>query len=81
MKKIINFVGRKLKAILGMALAVILGAFATNYAIGYDVEVSIKYISGKYGTKCYPEGQAHGNIKYPVEFDNIEDCLEYVRDN
>ncbi|MEE8151276.1 MAG: hypothetical protein V3T43_06130 [Nitrosomonadaceae bacterium] len=39
------------------------------------------FISGEYGTKCYNEGEEHGGIKYPVKFDTLEECLEYVSNN
>lgn len=39
------------------------------------------YVAGKYGTICYVEGEENGNIKYLIEFDNIDSCLKHVSTN
>ncbi len=58
-------------------LVVIVTSFLVMYAFGID-EKLVHYIAGKYGSKCYVEGSEHGNIKYPVEFESLDDCLEYI---
>ena len=35
------------------------------------------YIRGKYGTKCYIEGQEHKNIEYKLKIDTYEECIKY----
>jgi hypothetical protein len=32
----------------------------------------------RYGEKCYIAGQEHGNIEYEMEFNSLENCLEFV---
>ena len=38
------------------------------------------YIGSKFGNKCYIEGQENENIKYPMKFNNLQDCLDYIND-
>lgn len=33
------------------------------------------YLKGKYGQKCYISGSEHKNIKYPIYYDTLDDCL------
>lgn len=33
------------------------------------------YVKGKYGQKCYTIENMNRNIKYPIYFDSLEDCL------
>lgn len=37
------------------------------------------FIRGQYGRKCYNVGSEHGNIKYPVYFETLEECLDSLQ--
>lgn len=39
------------------------------------------YIAGKYGEKCYIEGNEPKTIKHPIYFKTLDDCEEYVNTN
>ena len=41
-------------------------------------KVDDSYISSRYGTKCFAIGQEHKNIKYPILFESLDDCLYYI---
>lgn len=34
------------------------------------------FIRGQYGKKCYMVGSEHGNIKYPIYFETLDECLK-----
>lgn len=36
------------------------------------------YIAGKYGEKCYIEGNEPKTIKHPIYFETLKDCQDYV---
>lgn len=38
------------------------------------------YICGEYGKYCYEQGKEHKNIRYPVKFNTLEDCLNYIKE-
>jgi len=42
--------------------------------VGYLATKPPKYIRGQFGTKCYIEGNEHGNIAIPLEFNSLEEC-------
>lgn len=33
-----------------------------------------EFVRGKYGSQCYREEKAHGNIEYPVYYESREEC-------
>ena len=35
-----------------------------------------EYVRGKFGEKCYHIGSEHGNIKYPIFYPSLDDCLK-----
>lgn len=37
------------------------------------------WVRGEYGKRCYEKGEEHKNIKYPVLFETLEDCLESIK--
>lgn len=62
-------------AILAMVL-VVFGCFFVARAVGDD-----EFVRGKYGAKCYIRGTEHANIKYPIYFDTLDDCLKSLQEN
>jgi len=40
---------------------------------------TVRYVSSKYGTKCYIEGNENGNMKHKVYFDSREECDKFVK--
>lgn len=62
MKKLIH-----LAPVLGLILLIV---FCTVlYAMS-----RLDYTRGKFGDKCYPKGEEHGNIKYRLYYTSLEDC-------
>jgi hypothetical protein len=74
---------KRLKMVIIVILSIILGVLMTGYSVGYDsfvVEkiIEMNFVSSEFGTKCYSEGQEHGNIEHFMNFDTLEDCLDYI---
>lgn len=44
----------------------------------YNTYILRNYIAGKYGKKCYIEGEENKNIRYPIKFDTLSDCIDYI---
>ena len=41
------------------------------------LELGQVYVRGKYSEgNCYVKGSEHGNIKYLLEYDSLQDCLD-----
>jgi hypothetical protein len=34
------------------------------------------FVKGQYGHKCYLSGTEHGNIKYKIYFETLDECLK-----
>ena len=71
-KEMIN----KFKTGMIIVFGLVVVAFMFLYAFGYDQDL-VTYIKSRHGEKCYLEGQEHGNIKYPIEFKSLEDCIQF----
>lgn len=37
------------------------------------------YVRGVYGNRCYPLHMANLNIRYPVYFNNLDDCVKTLK--
>lgn len=54
---------------LGILILALYHVHSFNHAI----------VKGKYGTKCYLAGQESNNIKYPVYFDSLDECMKSLQ--
>ena len=36
------------------------------------------FVAGRYGEKCYVNGQEHGNIEHKIYFNTLKNCTEYI---
>lgn len=52
--------------------AVILGLVAFSIS----ATSNNNFVRGKHGSKCYMEGTEHGNIRMPIYFETLEECLK-----
>ena len=66
--------------IVSILLAVIFMIVA-NIAYGFYLSNNQKWLAGKTGTHCYSRNNGHGNIKYNVYFETLEECEKYVERN
>lgn len=59
----------------------ILAAFLISLIAYFGVALAgtnLDWVKGKYGTKCYPEGQEHGNLRYKVYYSSYEECIASI---
>lgn len=61
------------RVVIGI-VAIILLVLA-SLAVAYAVNKG-EYVRGEYGKKCYITGSQHGNIKYPIYYDTLAECLK-----
>lgn len=54
-------------------------AFLTLCVLFAFADRGTSFIRGEFGVKCYINGSEHGNIKYPIFFDSLEDCLASLK--
>lgn len=47
--------------------------FIFAYVLQYD------YVRGRTGEHCYPIKEKHGNIKYPLYYKTLEECLNSLK--
>lgn len=52
----------------------IVGAIAAFSFVSYSN--SNLFVRGIFGDKCYARGSEHGNIKHPLYFDTLDECLD-----
>lgn len=64
-------------AIIYLIVSLIVVSLAVNVIFG--VKYYGKWVAGKYGEKCYLKGFENKNIKYLIEFDNLDQCQDYIK--
>jgi len=69
MKSVWFYISITISAVLAVFLVI-------SFILGFNS--GVKYIASKYGNKCYIVGQENGNIKYPIKFETLEDCLQFI---
>lgn len=68
--------GKTALSLLASAAIIIMIASQPIYAFKPNV-----YVAGKYGSLCYLVGNEHGNIKYPIYFNSLDKCEEFITNN
>ncbi len=58
---------------IAVSLAILLG-LAITFIQAKETDPS--YVRGEYGSHCYPANEYHGNIKFLLKFETLEECLK-----